>query len=153
MAKGAVKYKDLYKYCGLEGYKNIQNGEITIKQLKSLNKGRFNFIKDKLVFFYLLPHIVNSPKILLDFVSSHDNSFIEAKLLAYIVTEDAYVHLGIDEHESTGRFYPRTYFIERINETNDGTKFIKGRAAFHVVRAKKIERTSTTTKAKGESAS
>ncbi|MBS5909585.1 MAG: PBECR4 domain-containing protein [Paenibacillus macerans] len=143
MAKGAVRYHDRFKYCGLEGYKNIQKRDITIKHLKSLNKGRFNFIKDKLVFFYLLPYIVHSPEILLDFVTGEDNSLIEAKLLAYMATEEAYVHVGIDEDESTKRFFPRTYLIERINETSDGTKFIKGRTPFRVLRAQKMERSST----------
>jgi hypothetical protein len=145
MAKGAVKYKERYKYFGHEGYNNIQNGTITIKHLKDLNKGRFNFIKDKLIFFYLLPYIVDSPEILLDFVTSEDDSLIEAKLLAYMSTEEAYVHLGIDEDDESKRFFPKTYLIERINETSDGTKFIKGKSPFKVVQAQKISRTSNDT--------
>ncbi|WP_019637870.1 PBECR4 domain-containing protein [Paenibacillus fonticola] len=140
MAKGTVKHKELYKYFGVEGYNNIQNGLITIKHLKNLNKGRFNFIKDKLIFFYLLPQVVSSPEILLDFITEKNDTFIKAKLLAYLSTEEAYVHLGIDEDEKTTRFFPKTYFIERINETNDGSKFIKGRSPFKVVKAKKINK-------------
>ncbi|KOP65918.1 hypothetical protein AMS62_12240 [Bacillus sp. FJAT-18019] len=142
MAKGTVRYKELYKYSGLAGYNNIQNGTITIQHLKALNKGRFNFIKDKLIFFYLLPFIVDSPEILLDFVTSNGKSLIEAKLLAYMTTEEAYVHLGIDEDDDSNWFFPKTYLIERINETSDGTKFIKGKSPFKVIKAQKVSRIS-----------
>jgi hypothetical protein len=145
MAIGAVKFKDRYKYFGTEGYNNIKNGLITIKHLKQLNKGRFNFIKDKLVFFYLIPKIVEAPEILLDFVLDEtDNSLIEAKLLVYSSTEEAYVHIGIDEDSDSKRYFPRTFLIERINKDNDGTKFIKGKTPFKVIKAEKIERTSKT---------
>ncbi|MFF3925489.1 PBECR4 domain-containing protein [Paenibacillus lactis] len=67
MARGAVKYKERYNYFGIAGYNNIRNGIITIQHLKDLNKGRFNFIKDKLIFFYLLPYIVDSPRNIIGF--------------------------------------------------------------------------------------
>lgn len=144
LAKNVVRRQDRYKYFGYEGYKNVQNGTITIKHLKDLARKRINFIKDKLVFFYLLPRVVEAPSILLDFVSAPDGSKIEAKLLAYDSTEEVYVHLGIDEDETTGRHFPRTFFTERINETNDGTKFIKGLTPFKVTSANKIEKNSKT---------
>lgn len=140
LARNVVRRQDRYKYFGHQGYKNVQNGTITIKHLKDLAKKRINFIKDKLVFFYLLPRIVENPEILLDFVSAPDGSNIEAKLLAYNSTEEVYVHLGIDEDITTGKHFPRSFLTERINETNDGTKFIKGLTPFKVTAAYKIEK-------------
>lgn len=140
LAKNVVRRQDRYKYFGHEGYKNVQNGTITIKHLKDLAKKRINFIKDKLVFFYLLPRIVEAPEILLDFVSAPDGSNIEAKLLAYNSTEEVYVHLGIDEDVITGRHFPRSFFTERINETSDGTKFIKGLTPFKVTSVSRTEK-------------
>lgn len=86
--------------------------------------------------------MLTPPEILLDFVTSDDNSLIEAKLLAFMSTEEAYVHLGIDEDDETKRFFPKSYLIERINENSDGTKFIKGKSPFKVIKAQKISRCS-----------
>ncbi|MGG0825163.1 PBECR4 domain-containing protein [Paenibacillus turicensis] len=140
IAKGSVKSKDLHKYSGIEGFRNIQNGIITKEHLKRLNKGKFNSAKDKLIFFYLLPSIIDSPQILLDFVARDVHSLIQAKLLAYVSTEQAYVHLGIDQDHINMRFFPRTYLIERITQTSDGTKFIKDQSPLKVVKTDKVNK-------------
>ncbi|SED17814.1 PBECR4 domain-containing protein [Paenibacillus sp. GP183] len=146
VAIGSVKNKELDKYFRLEGYDNIKNGVITLQHLKKLNKGKFKQIKDKLVFFYLLPNIVESPEILLDFTGGTPSSTrIEAKLLAYSATDEVYVHVGIDEDPNTKRHFARSFFTERINDTSDGTKFISGLTPFKVVKAEKIDRRPTTT--------
>ncbi|MCY1458842.1 hypothetical protein D9M71_762570 [compost metagenome] len=89
----------------------------------------------------MLPRIIESPNILLDFVDAPEGSKIECKLLAYHSNEEVYVHLGIDEDDNkAGLHFPRTFFAERITETNDGTKFIAGRTPFTVVESQKLKR-------------
>lgn len=90
--------------------------------------------------FYLLPSIIDFPKILLNFVAKDVPSLIQAKLLAYASTEQAYVHLGIDQDHINMRFFPRTYLIERITQTSDGTKFIKGQSPLKVVKTDKVNK-------------
>ncbi|MFD0591030.1 PBECR4 domain-containing protein [Paenibacillus sp. GCM10027627] len=145
LAVNFVAVKDRYKYFGAEGYKNIQNGTITLKGLRnSKTKKHFSLIKDKLVFFYLIPSIVNSPKIMLDFVAAPQGSKIQCKLLAYNSTADVYVHLGIDEDKVAGRHFPRTFFTERVNQSSDGTKFLKGQKPLNVVNTEVIDRRKPT---------
>ncbi|MDQ6422605.1 PBECR4 domain-containing protein [Paenibacillus sp. LHD-117] len=144
LAVSFVALKDRYKYFGAEGYKNIQNGTITLRSLRDQTKNNFSLIKDKLVFFYLLPSIVNSPKIMLDFVAAPQGSRIQCKLLAYNSTADVYVHLGIDENKATGRHFPRTFFTERVNQNSDGTKFLKGQKPLNVVNTVVIDRRKPT---------
>jgi hypothetical protein len=139
LARNVVSKKDRHKYVGVNGYENIKNGTITLKELRDAAKKRINLIKDKLVFFYLIPQIIESPTILLDFITAPDGSNIEAQFIAYSSTEEVYIHLAIDEDEKTGRHFPRSFFAERINESNDGTKFIKGQTPLKVVSTKKVK--------------
>ncbi len=140
LANSFVARKDRYKYFGSEGYKNIQNGIITLKSLRAQTKKNFSSIKDKLVFFYLLPSIVKSPNILLDFVAAPQGSKIECQLLAYNANAEVYVHLGIDEDKLDGRYFPKTFFTERVTAASDGTKFIYGQKPLKVVSTQIIDR-------------
>jgi len=53
-----------------------------------------------------------------------ETSRIEAKLIAYSVEKDAVVHLGLDYSETEKKYFPRSFFVERINDNSDGKKFI-----------------------------
>mgnify|MGYP000228928420 FL=1 len=58
IAKGSVKYKEISEYRGHKGWNNIENGEIDFKHLKNLNKKKFQSVKAKFVYFYLLPDLI-----------------------------------------------------------------------------------------------
>lgn len=117
--RGGVKEKDRKKYKGQHAYDDISTGKLTFELLKSLNKTVFNSIKDKLIFFYQIPHLAISAQIIFKFTQV-DGSNIECELLIYNTMHGVCVHLGL-EKENSGQFYiPRTFLIER----NSGTKFI-----------------------------
>lgn len=106
---------------GLNGYQGIKDGTITFKSLKQLS-GMFTSVKDKLIFFYLIPHLIESPEIVIDYVHDPSVSFVECKIMIFDILHEVQVHLGIEIQED-GRYYPRTFLIERITDTKDGTRF------------------------------
>ncbi|MCQ4086386.1 PBECR4 domain-containing protein [Saccharibacillus sp. JS10] len=120
--RGSVSPNVLNSYKGKNGWNRIKNEEITFAHLKATGgKAKFGDIKIKLVYFYLLPHILSSPNkvVYYNVVVNH----INCEILIYDIQQNAYIHLGI-EKGSDGIYFPRTFLIEKITASSSGTKFI-----------------------------
>lgn len=118
IAKGHVKYKELYQYKGVEGWNNIKNGTLDFKKLKTLNKSKFQSIKAKFVYFYLIPDLLEHPMaVLFDGNMVKPPVKIECEILFYSTYENAVIHLGIDK-DSEAIYYPRTFFVEKLGKNN-----------------------------------
>lgn len=116
---GGVKNEDLKNYKGQSAYDSILANTLTFESLKSLNKSIFKSVKDKFLYFYQMPHLVEAANEIINFTKV-PGSYIECELLIYNAMHGVYVHLGL-EKESSGQFYiPRTFLIER----NLGTKYL-----------------------------
>ena len=84
IAKGSVKYKEISEYRGHKGWNNIENGEIDFKHLKNLNKKKFQSVKAKFVYFYLLPDLIEQPMaVLFDNKRVNPRVKIESEILFY----------------------------------------------------------------------
>lgn len=117
--KGRVKYSDLKQYRGQRAYDAILDETLTFESLKSLNKPAFKSVKDKYLYFYQIPYLVEEATEIINFSKTLD-SLIQCELLIYNGMHGVYVHLGL-EKEASGQFYiPRTFLIER----NLGKKYI-----------------------------
>lgn len=117
--RGGVKYPDTKKYKGQQAYDSILAETLTFESLKSLNKTIFKSVKDKFLYFYQIPYLVEEASEIINF-SKTPGSLIECELLIYNDMHGVYVHLGL-EKEDSGQFYiPRTFLIER----NLGKKYI-----------------------------
>lgn len=126
IVKNNLNRKEIKKYKGVQGWDNIKNGDITINSLKSINKKRFKDGKNKLVFFYLLPRLIESPKaIYFDNSKVNPQTKIQSKILFFNDYDRSILHLGIEPNDENTYYVPRTFFIERITDTNSGTKYIK----------------------------
>ena len=117
IAKGAVKYCDLHNYRGEEGWDNIKNGAIDIKYLKTLNKKKFQSVKAKYVYFYLIPSLLESP-----LAVNYDKSKvmpptnIDCELLFYSEYDNAVIHLGLEKEDEEDFYFPRTFFVEKLSK-------------------------------------
>lgn len=108
-----------FKFKGQRAYDRIKNGELTFETLKSIHKSTFKSLKDKLIYFYQIPHLVMSTEVIFKFTKV-SGSNIECELLIYTKMHGVIAHLGL-EKEDSGIFYiARTFLIER----NLGTKYI-----------------------------
>lgn len=123
IAKNSVPYKELHKYKGVDGWHNIYGEKedgfvLDIPHLKTLNKKKFNSIKAKFVYFYLLPSLVSCP---LCVIFKNDKVLpptkIDCDILFYskVKNDNAIIHLGIKKDTYLGYFIPKTFFIEKVS--------------------------------------
>lgn len=138
IVKTNINRKDIHNYKGNDGWNNIKQGVITINSLKKINKGKYKSKKDKMVFFYLIPRIIDNPRGVIYYKEKvSENNTIECEMLFYDEFEKSYVHLGIDS-DKDGVYYPRTFFIERVTDKNDGKKYINNQDKIDVKIEKRI---------------
>lgn len=119
IARYSVPYTQLNNYRGMIGWNNIKTGLIDFNHLKKINRVKFKNIKAKFVYFYLLPQIVENPS-MIEFDNRKVNppTRIRSKMLFYDQKINAVIHLGIDKHDKYDYYVPRTFFIEKLNDTN-----------------------------------
>lgn len=123
IAKPFTNSENISQYKGELGWSNAINGDLTMDNLKKLNKKGFKNNKDKAIFFYLIPKILINPKIIkFDKSIVKPKTTITSKFVFYENTLNAYVHIGMDCRN--GKYFPRSLFIERINKNNSGDKYI-----------------------------
>lgn len=140
---GSVARKSLHNYRGLDGWQNIKNDVIDIQHLKQLNKKKFNSIKAKCVYFYLLKSLVENP--LAVRYNKNDSILptnIDCELLFYssVKNDNAIIHLGI-EKGNKGYYFPKTFFVEKVSE-KEKDDYLKGQKDVKVRLVKK-EKIST----------
>ncbi|MGN0006348.1 MAG: PBECR4 domain-containing protein [Candidatus Gastranaerophilaceae bacterium] len=117
--ESVVKYnvspKTLFNYRGLKGWKNVKEEKINFQHLKNINKKRFNNVKAKYVYFYVLPKLLQKPMAVY-YNNAANSSNIECKILLYHKNENnkVIVHLGLDI-DNDNYYFPRTFFVEKIS--------------------------------------
>lgn len=127
----------LMTYRGERGYKRIKKGEITIKHLRSLHNLTVQSIENKMIFFYLIPHIIVSPEMVVKY-KKITGSNIECEFLIFELKHDVCIHLGI-EKDNSGLFYvPRTFFVQP--DYKDELKYVRGQTQIVVTSVAKIEK-------------
>ena len=116
--KYAVPIKQLHNYRGQAGWNNVINEVFDIQSLKQINKKKFNNMKAKYVYFYLLPALVASPlAVKYDIKRVNPKTTIDCEILFYSQVKDdtAIIHLGLEKHEQ-GHYFPKTFFMERVSQ-------------------------------------
>ncbi|MED1092172.1 PBECR4 domain-containing protein [Bacillus paramycoides] len=128
--------RDASDYKSQAGWEKIKLGDIDFADLKSKNKKRFQSKKDKFVFFYLVPQLIDAPRgVLFNPDKVEGSTQITCELLFYDELQKAHVHVGIKYDADLGYYIPKTLVIER----NAGTKFIDNQTEVIVTRVAKNE--------------
>ena len=133
IVKNTISKRDLHKYKGEEGWKNIQNLTIDIPHLKAINKKHFKDVKAKYVYFYLIPKLIEKPKAVNYNVNNVDGkTSIECEILFYsdVKGDNAIIHLGI-EKDNYGYYFPRTFFVEKVSKKDDDI-YVKNQEVIHI---------------------
>jgi phage-Barnase-EndoU-ColicinE5/D-RelE like nuclease4 len=131
--KGGIHPSKYGNYLGVNGYKNIKNGTIDFKHLKKIGGKRFNFSKDKMVFFFLVHRMAEAPhdKIFVEY-EPKEGSRVSVRFLVYDICETGVGHLGINFDDDKQIWFPQSYMTERINSSNDGMSLITGKGTIGV---------------------
>lgn len=122
------------------GWDNVVNKTITLDLLREKKtKKQFMSRKDKYVFFYLIPQLIESPKgVSYDIDKVDGDTRIDCEILFYDHLQSAYVHLGIKKDEGLGYFIPKTFFVERVTPNKDGKKYVENQTEITVTKLDKL---------------
>lgn len=108
---------DLDDYCGMRGWRNIQEGKITMRMLKALNPNDFAFYKNEYEMFDQLIETIHHPQAVLFDPKKVKNSRLKSDIILYGVYGNKTLHLGIDQ-DRDGTWFARSYFV-RENDKNE----------------------------------
>lgn len=139
IAKRAVKYSELHNYRGEDGWNNIKNEIVDIKHLKALNKKKFQSVKAKYVYFYLIPSLLENP-----LAVNYDKSKvmpptnIDCELLFYSMYDNAVIHLGLEKDSREDYYIPRTFFIEKLGKYGNKDIYIDNQEQIMVTKENRI---------------
>lgn len=139
IVKYSVNSKTLKEYKGLKGWNNIESRDLTFDKLKRINKKRFKDKKDKMVFFYLIPLLLDKPKCIRfnrNMIQGSTN--IDCELLFYDTCHNAYIHIGLQKSDDKKYYFPKSFFIEKITEKNTGKKFVQGQEKIYLQKVTKL---------------
>lgn len=137
IAKYHVKHNKLNQYRGTNGWKNINQSIIDFKHLKLLNKNKFQSVKAKFVYFYLIPELIEEPlAVLFDGKKINPPVSIESEMLFYSKYDNAVIHLGIDVDDE-GIYFPRTFFVEKLGNANVDDIYIVNQTKIEVVKERR----------------
>lgn len=121
IVKYSVPRNELHNYKGQDGWNNVVNLLIDIQHLKSINKRKFQNVKAKYVYFYLIPGLIKNPMAVnYDINKVEPETSIECEILFYsnVKNDNAIIHLGIEKGEE-GYYFPRTFFVEKVSKKED----------------------------------
>ena len=139
IAKRTVKYSELHNYRGEDGWNNVKNGTLDIRHLKNLNKKKFLSVKAKYVYFYLIPSLLETP-----LAVNYDKSMvmpltnIDCELLFYSTYDNAVIHLGLEKEDEEEFYFPRTFFVEKLNKPEDKDIYIDNQEKIVVSKENRI---------------
>lgn len=118
------------KYKGSYAYDLINSGDLTIEELKKVNRGEFNSQKQRLLSTHLIYHIVNNPnEFIIDFKPPEgDKSKMQTDLIMHSDKVGKSLVLGIRKVDIDNNIYicaPNTLLINRNEKYTDGQDTFK----------------------------
>lgn len=138
VVKQSVKFSERQNYRGKKGWQNIKDGKIDIKHLKQISKKKFQSIKAKYVYFYLIPNLIEKPlAVKYDRSKVNPPTQIECELLFYSKFNNAIIHLGLDKDEKGQQeniYIPRTFFVEKLGKNTTKDIYINNQEHISVIK-------------------
>lgn len=127
IVKHSISHHELHKYKGIDGWNNIHginsNGfVIDIPVLKRINKRNFKNVKAKLVYFYLLPSLIQNPlSVKFKNENVHPPTRIDCDIMFYskAKNDNAIIHLGIQRDNKKNYYIPKTFFVEKVSSKQE----------------------------------
>lgn len=133
--------RKLQTYRGERGYKRVKRQEITFKHLRDLHRPTANSVENKWIFFYLIPHIIESPEVVIKY-KKIQGSNIECEFLIFELKYGVCIHLGI-EKDNSGLFYiPRTFFVQGVTAQSDEYKYVDGQTKVAITSIQQTDRST-----------
>lgn len=111
---------------------------VDIKHLKGLNKKKFQSLKAKYVYFYLIPRLLEKPlAVNYDKSKVKPPTNIECEILFYSKYDNAIIHLGLENNKDEF-YFPRTFFVEKLGSRNCKDIYIENQEMLVVTKENRI---------------
>lgn len=118
---------DLDDFSGMKGWRNIQNGKITIRLLKTINPVEYAYYQKEYEMFDQLIDTIYHPQAVIFDSKKLPNSKLKSDILLYGVYGNKTIHLGISQDRQDGTWFARSYFV-RDNDKDHAypSKYVAG---------------------------
>lgn len=102
-------------YSGFSGYNLIKNRTITINSLKQQHlRENYKKHRERVLYFAFIYQLIKNPTtILFSKELAKFETNIETEFILYDNKNNRYLHLGLDKHEGTNIYFPRTFFVRK----------------------------------------
>ena len=112
-------YDKSKKYLGAEGYKKINNGDITFKILKKVNKSGYDMIKERLQHFDEIYDLVSQGEIIqYEITKVYPYTRIEADFCIHKDETTYILHLFLKKAFSSSLYSPTSFVVKTCNDEN-----------------------------------
>lgn len=105
-------------YQGYDGYCKLENCEVTMDTFEEPRiKDKYKENRERILYFPFLYQLVTNPTVILfDPKKLDGKTKISTEFIFYNPVNNRYLHLGLDKHEGTNSYFPRTFFVRKKND-------------------------------------
>lgn len=134
------KAPDPSAFSGMQGWRNIQSGKITLSSLQKMDPEDFNFYHQEFFMFDELLDTVRNPRAVRYDPARVPGSRLKADLLLYGQYQGKVVHLALSR-DRDGTYFPRSFFIRQEKQDKAyPTKYIEPMEPLKVLRQMSIKK-------------
>lgn len=131
---------DTEAFCGMQGWRNIQSGKITLSSLQKMDPDDFDFYHQEFFMFDELLDTIRNPKAVRYDPKKVPGSRLKADLLFYGQYQGKVVHLALSK-DRDGTYFPRSFFIRQEKQDRERpTKYIQPMESLEVLKQMSIKK-------------
>lgn len=112
-------------YQGYLGYNKIKECKVTMDTFKEPRiKVKYKENRERILYFPFLYQLIKNPTVIL-FSPENLKTKISTEFIFYNSLNNRYLHLGLDKHEGTNSYFPRTFFVRKNSDFIDNQTPVK----------------------------
>lgn len=116
---------DVDEFSGMKGWKNIQEGRITLSMLRRMDPAQFNYYQNEFQMFDQMIETVNKPQAVLYDSKKVPDSRLKADILLYNIYGNRTIHVALSKDEDGDCWFVRSYFVrDNTRDKAYPTKYI-----------------------------
>ncbi len=114
---------DLDAFSGMKGWRNIQEGKITLKMLRRINPDQMQYYANEYAMIEELIETVKDPSAVRFDARKVAGSKLKSDILLYRVYGNRTIHVGISE-DADGTWFARSFFVRDNDPDQYPSKYI-----------------------------
>ena len=132
--------EDPGEYSGMQGWKNIKNGKITLAALQKMDPEDFEFYQQEFCLFDELLQTIRNPRVVRYDPKKVPGSRLKVDLLFYGQFQGQVIHLALSKDQD-GTYFPRSFFVRQEKQDRaHPTKYIEPMEKLKVIKQMSIKK-------------